>query len=130
MVVAQLTERSLPRPEDLGSNLVITNATFIIQLRSKIHGLFSLLFVFSTANSVHLKLPTSGFEQRSSDSGSERCTNQCAQIWRIFATLPNVKHFWQYFEGFFSTLQTFEPTLANLVCHWATFHCCKWRKNI
>ena len=30
-------------------------------------------------------------------------------------------------ESLFSIWHTFEPTLTKLVCHWAHFHCCKWR---
>ena len=31
---------------------------------------------------------------------------------------------WQFFDSFYLIWQNVEPTLANLVHHWANFYCC------
>ena len=47
---------------------------------------------------------------------------QCDQIWRNFATLAKTLKSWAIFEGLFTIWENFGQTLANLVCHWASFH--------
>ena len=44
-----------------------------------------------------------------------------------------ISPFWHYFiglrrlcEGLLGVGQKFGPTLVNMLCHWANFHCCKW----
>ena len=41
-------------------------------------------------------------------------------LWQIF------KNIWHYISGLFGFGQSFELTLAQFVCFWANFHCCKW----
>ena len=36
--------------------------------------------------------------------------------------------YWAIFEGLFPIWKNFGPTLANFVCHWASFHGCKLPK--
>ena len=40
-----------------------------------------------------------------------------------FAKCPNV--FGQYFAGLFRICQTFDPSLAKMLCYWIYFHSCK-----
>ena len=36
------------------------------------------------------------------------------------------KVFGNCFEGLFSIRQNVDPTLANMLCYWASFYCCRW----
>ena len=54
---------------------------------------------------------------------------QCGQIWHNFATLAKFQKLSSFFKGLFSVWHNFEPSLANFLCYWANFHCCK-RQNI
>ena len=51
---------------------------------------------------------------------------QCDQIWRNFAIWRYFKSLGRLFEGLFSIGQKFEPAWVNILCHWASFHRCKW----
>ena len=45
---------------------------------------------------------------------------QCDQIWLKFTSL------WLIFGRSFPIWQNVEPTLANMLHYWASFHCFKW----
>ena len=38
----------------------------------------------------------------------------------------SLKVFWAFLNGLFIIWQNVEPTLGNLLCFWANFHC-KWQ---
>ena len=49
----------------------------------------------------------------------------CDQIWRNFTTLAIFQKSWSILYRLFIVEQNFEPTLTNLLCYLANFHCCK-----
>ena len=57
-----------------------------------------------------------------------RTRRQCDQICQNFAILAkNIKN-GKFFMYYLSICKNFEPTLAKVLCYWATFHCFKWPK--
>ena len=38
----------------------------------------------------------------------------------------NIKQLWQILKAPLSIWKNFEHTLANFLCNWANFQCCKW----
>ena len=68
--------------------------------------MFTILIITDILWELHVSISKPGFIQ-------------CDQIWRIYATLAIKK-------CAFSIWQNFELILANFVCHWANFNCCKW----
>ena len=52
--------------------------------------------------------------------------SQCDKIWQNSPLFRIFKNLWQYIKGLFGFGQSFQLTLAQFVCIWANFHCCKW----
>ena len=52
-----------------------------------------------------------------------------SSVTRFGEILPlwhNFKSLGQIFEGLFSIWQSFNLTLAKMLCYWASFHRCRW----
>ena len=63
-----------------------------------------------------------------SEIWSQVSSKQCNQIWQIFEILAKQLKSLAICESVFCIWQTFEPTLAKVLCYWANYHCCKWPK--
>ena len=56
---------------------------------------------------------------------SFRCPVSVTRFGEILALCHNVKKLWSFWKSSFSIWKHFEPSLANFICFWAIFQCCK-----
>ena len=106
-------------------------------------GIFQFLFIVCVSNIFSLQLPTRNisfdvsFPRRMASEASQLFRTpfsakmevdrgvRCASVTRFGEILPfcqNLQSLGQLFEGLFTIWKNLGPTLANFVCHWASFH--------
>ena len=53
-----------------------------------------------------------------------------ARFGKISPFWHNLKSLGQNFEGLFDIWQNFDPTVAKMFYHWASFGCCGWQNTL
>ena len=70
-------------------------------------------------NLIYIKILHNRYREKSCNGWTFWTTRSVTKFGKIFS-------FEQFSEDLFPIWENFAPTLANFVCHWASFHWCKW----